>query len=167
MADLDPRIETCRGITNIIEVATQGPTGVTGATGPVGLTGATGSTGPITAYIGETQPVGGDIVIWVNTTENPTDYTGATGPQGATGVGGSGDSLTSTGDCSVDIDSDNSGTDALFKVTKHSGIVDLLSIDELGNLIIAGTLTEAGLTSSGSGPLTTSQVWARVFAFGR
>lgn len=102
----------------------------------------------------------GHLVVWDGVTGRFVKDGGAPG-------GGSGNSLTGTGNCTVDIDSDNSGTDALFKVTKHGGIVDLLSIDELGNLVIAGTLTEAGLTSSGSGPLTTSQVWARVFAFGR
>ena len=97
----------------------------------------------------------GHLVVWDGVTGRLVKDGGAPG-------GGSGDSLSGTGDCSVDIDSDNSGTDSLFKITKHGGAVTLASFDESGNLIIAGTITEAGLTSSGQGPLTSGQVWARI-----
>ncbi len=103
--------------------------------------------------------VDGHLVVWDGTTGRFVKDGGAPG----TG-GGSGDSLSSTGDCTVDIDSDNSGTDAFFKVTKHGGATQLMSLDEAGNLVIAGTLTEAGLTSSGPEPLTTGRILAWLIA---
>lgn len=66
--------------------------------------------------------------------------------------GGSGFvSITNNTSAYIDIDTDNNSTTETFKVTKHNAATDLLTLDESGNLTIAGTLQELGSAISDPG----------------
>lgn len=105
-----------------------------------------------------TNPTDGQVLTYDSETQTWSNAD----PVG--GSGGTGSGLESTESLVCDIDSDDSQTDALFKITKHGGTVELLRVDENGNLTVAGTIAEEGLDSPNPTTPNKSQIWARLFA---
>jgi len=118
--------------------------------------------GPTTAFIGESEPVGGNIVIWVDTNEDPMDYTGATGsigPTGATGSTGPTGSVGATGSTGP-----TSAITAAIVFTTSNG-TSVLSTGVKGYISVpfAATITEWTLLADVSGSIVID-IWKDTYA---